>query len=77
MAAAFVGVSINTFEREVSEGGWPAGIPRGERGGKLTWDRRAIEMVADADLGIVSEGVDHYELARAKAAARRAQNVKR
>ncbi|HEV2674093.1 MAG TPA: hypothetical protein VGV37_06085 [Aliidongia sp.] len=75
MAAAFVGVSPNTFDAEVSKGKWPPGIPRGERGGKLTWDRRALEMIADAELGI-AEGADDYEVVRAKAAARRQRDLK-
>lgn len=75
MAAAFVGVSPNVFDSEVSKGKWPAGIPRGERGGKLTWDRRALEMIADAALG-VSDGVDDYEVAISRSAARRQRNTK-
>lgn len=74
MAAAFVGVSPNTFDTEVRKGRWPAGLPRGERGGRLTWDRRALEMIADADLGIV-EGANDYEVVRAKAAARRERDA--
>lgn len=75
MAAAFVGVSPNVFDAEVRDGKWPAGIPRGSRGGKLTWDRRALEMIADAALGI-ADGVDDYEMVRAKSAARRERDRK-
>lgn len=74
MAATFVGVSPNVFDAEVRDGKWPAGIPRGTRGGKLTWDRRALEMIADAALG-VADGVDDYEMVRAQAAARRQRNA--
>jgi hypothetical protein len=75
LAAAFVGVSPNTFDAEVRKGRWPAGLPRGERGGRLTWDRRALEMIADAELGI-AEGANDYGLVRAKATARRKSNAK-
>lgn len=75
LAAAFLGVSPNVFDAEIAKGIWPAGSPRGERGGRLTWDRRALEMIADSKLGI-AEGASDYAMVRAKAAARRKSNAR-
>jgi len=41
-AAAYVGVSVETFEAEMVEGKWPEGIPRGAKGGKLTCSRAGM-----------------------------------
>lgn len=47
-AAAYVGVSVGTFETEVTAGLWPLPRKRGARGGKPTWDRHLLDQFADA-----------------------------
>ena len=51
-AAAYVGVSPDTFENEVARGYWPAARRRGDKGGRLTWDRCALDAAADRDSGL-------------------------
>ena len=51
-AARYVGVGVDTFAAEVASGLWPAGRPRGGRGGKLTWDRTLLDRAADRQAGI-------------------------
>ena len=51
-AAAYVGVSIEVFDAEVASGRWPQGLPRGAKGGKLTWDRNALDTAADRLSGL-------------------------
>jgi hypothetical protein len=49
-AAAYVGVSVPTFELEVSQGIWPQPIRRGMDGSKrprVTWDRVALDRAID------------------------------
>lgn len=46
-AAAYVGVSAETFAWEVSQGYWPAAVRRGPKGGLATWDRLALDDHAD------------------------------
>ena len=55
-AAAYVGVSVNTFEQEVEQEKWPPGKPRGPKGGRITWDRKLIDLYADRDSGIDAAG---------------------
>lgn len=45
-AARYVGVSPNTFDREVELGMWPEPVTRGAKDGRLTWYRPAIEQAA-------------------------------
>lgn len=52
MAAAYVGVSVDTFDDEVRKGIWPKGRPRGPKGGRLTWDREVLDAISDRDAGI-------------------------
>ena len=47
-AAAYVGVSVNTFLEEVKAGRWPAPQRRGLKGGRKIWDRRQIDERYDA-----------------------------
>lgn len=47
-AAAYVGVSPNTFDTEVKEGRWPAAVNRGAKQTRLTWYRPALEQAAAA-----------------------------
>ena len=51
-AARYVGVGVETFAAEVASGLWPAGRPRGGRGGKLTWDRTLLDRAADRHAGL-------------------------
>ncbi len=46
-AAAYVGVSVDTFDWEVASGVWPPGRPRGRKGGLLTWDRLVLDAVSN------------------------------
>lgn len=46
-AARYVGVSPAVFAEEVKEGLWPQPLRRGSRGGRLTWDRIALDQWAD------------------------------
>lgn len=50
-AATYVGVSTTLFDREVAAGKWPPPVRRGEKGGRLTWDRLALDRAADALYG--------------------------
>jgi hypothetical protein len=51
-AARYVGVSVDVFDIEVDNGHWPPARRRGGRGGRLTWDRLALDAAADRDPGI-------------------------
>lgn len=46
-AARYLGVSRNLFDLEVRQGLWPQGLPRGVRGGKMTWDKQALDRRID------------------------------
>ena len=46
-AAAYVGVGVDTFDWEVTQGIWPPGRKRGKKGGLLTWDRRVLDAISD------------------------------
>lgn len=46
-AAAYVGVSPNVFTAEVKLGRWPQAEKRGTKGGRLTWDRHALDACLD------------------------------
>jgi len=46
-AAAYVGVSPGVFDEEVKQGLWPPPLRRGERAGRLTWDRVGLDHAAD------------------------------
>lgn len=51
-AAAYLGVSPETFDREVEAGWWPSARRRGEKGTRLTWDRLALDAAADQASGL-------------------------
>lgn len=51
-AAEYVGIGVPTFNQEVALGIWPAARIRGGKGGRLTWDRKLIDLYADRDSGI-------------------------
>jgi hypothetical protein len=58
-AARYVGVSPDVFDVEVDDKQWPQARRRGGKGGRLTWDRLALDVAADRDSGIgQSEEVD-------------------
>jgi integrase len=48
-AAAYVAVSVETFEAEVKRGMWPRPIQRGEKGGKRTWVRSQLDAALGQD----------------------------
>ena len=54
MAAAYVGVSVDVFDDEVRAGQWPAGRPRGAKGGRLTWDRKLLDAAEDRRSGLLA-----------------------
>lgn len=54
-AAHYLGVSETTFTLEVAAGSWPPGRRRGLRNGRITWDRRLLDLWADRDSGLGSE----------------------
>lgn len=51
-AARYVGVSPDVFDDEVEGQYWPKARRRGGKGGRLTWDRLALDAAADRDSGI-------------------------
>jgi prophage regulatory protein len=51
-AAAYLGVSVDTFNAEVRLGWWPPARPRGLKGILYTWDRKALDAAADLAMGI-------------------------
>lgn len=51
-AAAYVGVSAGTFDKEVSDGIWPAGERRGSR---VLWDRALIDRKQDERSGLLAQ----------------------
>jgi hypothetical protein len=53
-AAHYLGVSATTFQHEVNVGMWPPGRRRGLRNGRVTWDRKLLDLWADRDSGIDS-----------------------
>ncbi|MFZ2869361.1 helix-turn-helix transcriptional regulator [Zavarzinia sp.] len=48
-AAAYLGVSVGTFTREVAAGQWPQPLDRGRR---KTWDRFALDRTLDERMGV-------------------------
>ncbi len=52
LAAAYLGVSVRTFDEEVAAGRWPAADRRGAKGGSLTWDRILLDRYADIRAGL-------------------------
>lgn len=51
-AAAYVGVSPNTFDTEVKAGLWPPAMRRGAKLRAVTWDRHALDAMADRHSGL-------------------------
>jgi hypothetical protein len=51
-AAAYVGVSTGLFDTEVAAGLWPEPQRRGAQGGRITWDKLAIDRAADQRSGL-------------------------
>lgn len=52
-AAAYVGVSTGTFDKEVAVGYWPPGERRGSR---IIWDRALLDRYQDARSGLAAPG---------------------
>jgi hypothetical protein len=69
-AAAYLGVSAETFDDEVEEGLWPAGMRRGKQGRRITWDRVALDRAADRANDLTPDhkpgGDDDYEARKRK-----------
>ena len=64
LAAYYVGLSVNTFDSRVKAGGYPKGI---RIGGRLVWDRVALDQALDADIALVAKSpveADKAELDR-------------
>jgi len=51
-AARYVGVSAAVFDEEVRAGLWPPAWRRGARNGRLTWDRKMLDLAADRASGL-------------------------
>lgn len=51
-AAAYVGVSAGTFEKEVADGVWPGGERRGAR---VLWDRALLDRTQDERSGLLAQ----------------------
>jgi hypothetical protein len=51
-AAAYDGVSVDTFDYEVRAGLWPAARAGGAKGGLLTWDVALLNAAADREAGL-------------------------
>lgn len=58
LAAYYVGVSPNTFDRLVEDKAMPAGIRIGAR---IVWDRVALDLALDAQAGIALQSGDDAE----------------
>jgi hypothetical protein len=80
-AARYLGVSDDVFDQEVRAGLWPPALRRGLRGGRLTWDRLALDRAADRASGLdqpaFEQGVEARETARAAAKDATLEAVKR
>jgi hypothetical protein len=81
-AAAYVGVSADTFLKEVALGWWPAALRRGSKGRRLTWDRLALDAAADRHTGLAAPhphdpppGAEAARRAAEAAAVQGARNV--
>jgi len=68
-AARYLGVSDDVFDQEVRAGLWPPALRRGARGGRLTWDRLALDRAADRASGLDQPAFDQGLEARATARA--------
>lgn len=74
-AARYVGVSPTLFDSEVAAGMWPAPVKRGEKGGRVTWYRPAIDRhAAGREAGGADNGT--FEAWRAGFTARREDGPK-
>jgi hypothetical protein len=68
-AAAYLGVSVRTFDAEVTSGVWPAPMRRGGKQGALTWDRRLLDRAADRIGGLAESDAPGTDLRSAEQAA--------
>ena len=60
-AAAYLGVSVDTFDAEVASGYWPGPDRRGAKGGRLTWDRALLDATQDRHSRLRSQPADQEE----------------
>jgi hypothetical protein len=65
-SAVYVGVSVNSFMEEVEKGIWPR--PE-KRGGRLTWDRKMLDVASDQLSGLKQDIEESKEAMVAKAEA--------
>lgn|SRR5574341_182137 len=65
LAAAYVGVGVETFRLEVKAGTWPKPRRAGTKGGLNVWDRHAIDAAYDR-LSNPSSGGKQEALRRAR-----------
>ena len=72
-AAAYVGVSADTFLGEVALGWWPAALRRGAQGRRLTWDRLALDAAADRHSGLAAPPPAHDPSPNSEVARRTAE----
>ena len=78
-AAAYVGVSVDTFIAEVREGWWPEPVRRGGREGRITWYRPGLELAAQTrhrPAKAVDESEQEAVTAAEAEAIKRLQNAK-
>lgn len=62
-AAAYLGVSVATFDAEVKAGYWPGPDRRGVKGGRLTWDRAMLDAAQDRHSRLKLEPAGQVETA--------------
>jgi hypothetical protein len=53
-AARYLGVCVDSFDAEVRAGMWPAGVARGAKGGRLMWDKAALDATVDRISGLAN-----------------------
>ncbi|GBR69257.1 hypothetical protein GKA01_22350 [Gluconobacter kanchanaburiensis NBRC 103587] len=51
-SAAYIGIGVHVFNQEVKLGIWPQPHICAPNGGRLTWDRKLLDLYADLDSGI-------------------------
>jgi hypothetical protein len=64
-AAAYVGVSLETFRAEVARGIWPGPRLHGRKRKKKVWDKRALDLAYDRVSGIGPGEAEHEAAALA------------
>lgn len=67
-AAAYVGLSVPAFMAEVDQGKWPPPRHAGAGGGRLIWDRKALDEHYDRLSRLMAKGEVTEEEALARIA---------